>query len=88
MPDLWHAVTADTASSAPARALATVCIALFALGLAPPAQASRPFNDIEESAVQVALEYWGTAPSCRGGFERLSVTDAEMDNSSLDGPTT
>lgn len=56
-------------------------ISLFALGAPLPAQASRPFNDVEESAVQVALEYWGKGPSCVGGFGRFLVTSEEMDSS-------
>ncbi len=78
-----HRATCRMACGAPVRALGAVWIALFSLGFAAPVEAGRPFNDIEESAVQVALEYWGTAPSCPGGFERFSVTDAEMDSSSF-----
>jgi hypothetical protein len=63
------------------RAIGAVCIALFSLGAPLPAQASRPFNEIEESAVQVALEYWGKGPSCVGGFGRFLVTNEEMDSS-------
>ncbi len=70
-----------TASRVALRALTGVCIALFALGAPLPAQASRAFNDVEESAVQVAVEYWGKAPACVGGFGRFLVTNEEMDSS-------
>lgn len=68
-----------TAFRVPVRALAAACVALFVLGAPLPAQAGRPFNEVEESAVQVAFEYWGKAPACVGGFGRFLVTTEEMD---------
>ena len=81
MPCRLHRATPTRASRGPSQALAAaVCIALLAsLAVARPAQGARPFNHVEESAVQVAIEYWGRAPACLGGFGRFVVTDEEMD---------
>lgn len=80
MPSLRRTAIGKRAFGPAARPLAAIWIALYGLGAPAPVHAIRHFNDVEESAVQVALEHWGTAPACLGGFRRFVVRDEEMDS--------